>query len=131
MGPSTSPVILIVDDFSDALEMYQEYLVFKGYQTAIARSGEEAVTVAKAVRPAVIFMDLRMPHLTGAETLHVLRSDPTFDEIPVVALTAHALADERATAILEGFDEVISKPCLPQDLLAAIDRLLIDGRAAH
>jgi two-component system cell cycle response regulator DivK len=118
------PIILLVDDFNDALEMYREYLAFNGYRVVTARSGQEALDVAKANLPTLIFMDLRMPHMSGTEALHLLRSDPTFRTVPIIAFTAHALEDERLKALRDGFDEVISKPCLPDDLAAAIERLL-------
>ena len=76
-------------------------------------------------------MDLRMPDMTGAETLHLLRTNAELHEVPVIALTAHAFVDERNSALLEGFDEVIAKPCLPQDLATAIERLLEHGRVAR
>ena len=104
--------------------MYAEYLTFKGYRVRIARSGETAIETAKAETPALIFMDIRMPSMSGTVALQRLRADPTFNNVPIVALTAHALKDERATALLNGFDDVISKPCLPDDLAAAIERLL-------
>ena len=75
-------------------------------------------------------MDIRMPMMTGVEALHRLRANPTLERVPIVALTAHALEDERAAALLHGFDDVISKPCLPDELVAAIDRLLVKGRRA-
>jgi len=126
-----APLILLVDDFKDALEMYAEYLTFKGYRVRIASTGEHAIDVARAETPALIFMDLRMPEMTGTEALGRLRADPTFKNVPIVALTAHALQDECALALFNGFDEVISKPCLPDDLAAAIERLLVDGRPTH
>jgi CheY-like chemotaxis protein len=131
MIPPEQPAILLVDDFSDTLEMYEEYLTFRGYRIVVAGSGQQALDVARAERPALIFMDLRMPNMTGTEALRLLRDDPSFSTVPVVALTAHAFEDERATAILDGFDEVIVKPCLPDELLAAVERLLAQGRQAH
>ncbi len=90
--------------------------------------GREPIDVARRERPALIFMDLSMPHMTGAEALKMLRADPSFRAIPIVALTAHALDSEREAAILAGFDEVIAKPCLPDDLVAAAARLLGEWR---
>jgi CheY-like chemotaxis protein len=124
------PIILLVDDFEDALEMYAEYLTFKGYRVHKAGNGRAAIEAATADKPALIFMDLRMPLMTGAEALHRLRADPTLSDVPVIALTAHALEDERQKALLDGFDEVIPKPCLPDELVAAIERLLVNGRPA-
>jgi two-component system, cell cycle response regulator DivK len=122
-----SPLILLVDDFDEALDMYREYLEFRGYRVATARSGQQAIDVAATERPALIFMDLRMPRMSGTEALHLLRNDPTFSAVPIIAFTAHALEDERRHALRDGFDEVISKPCLPEDLVAAVDRILAQG----
>ena len=128
---ATKPLILLVDDFEDALEMYAEYLTFRGYRVRMARSGALAIEAAKVETPALIFMDLRMPSMTGTEALHLLRTDTAFAHVPVIALTAHALADEHRAAMRDGFDEVIAKPCLPDELAAAIERLLVDGRPTH
>lgn len=130
MGEPNQALVLIVDDFHDALEMYAEYLQFRGYRVIAATSGNAAIEAATREMPALIFMDLRMPVMDGVEVLHRLRADPAFSAVPIVALTAHALEDERTAALLNGFDEVISKPCLPDQLAAAIDRLLVDGRSA-
>ncbi len=94
----------------------------------LARDGEEAVRLAQCEHPAVILMDLKMPVMTGVEALRILRNDEAFTETPIVAFTAHALDAERADAIRAGFDEVISKPCLPEDLMAAVERLLTTVR---
>jgi CheY-like chemotaxis protein len=118
--------ILLVDDFEDGLEMYQEYLTYRGYQVVIARNGKEAVTQAQLHRPDVILLDLRMPGLTGIEAMRILRADPSFVTTPIVALTAHALDDERHFALSAGFDALIAKPCLPDDLASAVERILGD-----
>ena len=118
------PMIMIVDDFEDARDIYREYLTFKGYEVVLASNGFEAVQLARSDRPSIIFMDLRMPGMTGAEALQELRSDEQLRGVPIIAFTAHALEAERVGALLDGFDEVIAKPCLPDELLAAIERLL-------
>lgn len=120
----TPVCILLVDDFVDALEMYAEYLTFRGYRVVTARTGEGAVAAAKATSPAIILMDLRMPGMTGGEALHAIRTDPDMATVPIIALTAHALADERRGAMLDGFTDVIAKPCLPDELATAIQRHL-------
>ena len=124
----SGPQILIVDDFNDALDMYREYLTFKGFRVLTARSGAECLAVAREQRPAVIFLDIRMSLMTGTETVQILRADPAFRATPIVALTAYALEDERVAALLAGFDEVITKPCLPDDLVAAVERLISQQR---
>jgi two-component system cell cycle response regulator DivK len=118
-------LILLVDDFVDGREMYAEYLSFRGYRVVTADSGVDAVRIAKLPdRPTLILMDIRMPNLDGTAAMKVLRQDPGFAAVPIVALTAHALEDERAAALLDGFDGVISKPCLPDELVERIQPYL-------
>lgn len=116
--------ILLVDDFQDGLEMYEEYLTYRGYHVLTARNGAEAVTQARRHRPDLILLDLRMPGMTGPEALRVLRADPSFTHTPIVALTAHALDAERRVALDAGFDDLIAKPCIPDALVAAVERIL-------
>jgi CheY-like chemotaxis protein len=127
----TPPVILIVDDFEDALDIYQQYLTFKGYHVVTARSGPEAIDAARKHIPAVIFMDLSMAVMTGTEAMRVIRSDAAFSHVPIVAFTAHALHEERLDALHAGFDEVLAKPCLPDELVAAVTRLLATPRRSQ
>lgn len=129
LNPSfDAPSILIVDDFDDALDIYQQYLTFKGYRVLIASSGASAIEMARMHHPALIFMDLRMAAMSGTEAMQVLRADPSFADVPIVALTAQALDEEKRAAMSAGFDEVIPKPCLPDELLAAVERLLATRR---
>ena len=124
MASPSTPLVMIVDDFEDALEMYRDYLVFSGLRVTTAANGEDAIAVAIRDQPDVIFMDIRMPGMTGTEAMVALRQEPRFNKVPIVALTAHALHAEHAAALRAGFDEVISKPCLPDELVAAIKRLI-------
>lgn len=120
--------VLLVDDFEDGLEMYREYLIFRGYQVVVARNGEEAIVQARTHRPAVILLDIRMPGMTGTDAMRVLRSDPSFQPVHIIALTALALEGERLAALAAGFDELIPKPCLPDQLVLAIERILATTR---
>ena len=105
--------MLVVDDFGDALDIYEQYLTFKGYRVMTATNGATAIAIARAHHPAIIFMDLRMPDMTGTEAMRLLRRDAVFNHVHIVALTAHALDDEKRDALEAGFDEVIPKPfCL-------------------
>jgi|SRR5688500_11697580 two-component system, cell cycle response regulator DivK len=124
------PMILVVDDFDDAREMYEEYLTFRQYRVVVASNGREAVEQARAHRPDVILLDLRMPILTGLETLRLLRADASFANTPIAALTAHALDEEREAALAQGFDAFLAKPCLPDELASAIEGLLSRARPA-
>ena len=120
-----SPLVLLVDDFDDGRELYAEYLEFRGYRIVTAGSGAEALTVARLPdRPALILMDLRMFGISGLEAMRVLRADSEFADVPIVAFTAQAMDNEREAAIVDGFDAVITKPCLPDELAALIDQYL-------
>jgi CheY-like chemotaxis protein len=122
------PSILLVDDNEDGLDMYQEYLTYRGYRVVLARNGEEAIVQARAHRPDVILLDVRMPGMTGTDAMRALRADSTFQDTPIVALTAHALEAERHEGLAAGFDEWIPKPCLPDQLFLAVDRILSRAR---
>ena len=114
------PLILLVDDYDDALDIYSTYLTFHGYRVETARNGEEAIAAAEALKPALVLMDLRMPVLDGTSALRRMRMNPDLADVPILALTAHALEEERVTALAEGFDAVIAKPCLPDELLRSV-----------
>jgi CheY-like chemotaxis protein len=118
------PLVLLVDDFEDNRDLYHEYLVSKGYQVLTADNGADCVLIAAAQRPDIILLDLRMPGISGHEALRQIRARPELAAIPVVALTAHALEDERRRALASGFDAFIPKPCLPDDLVTAIEAIL-------
>ena len=103
--------------------MYREYLTYRGYRVVVARNGEEAIVQARKHRPDVILLDIRMAVMTGTAVMRVLRADPSFRSTPIIALTAHALDGERVAALAAGFDELIPKPCLPDQLVLAFERV--------
>ena len=118
------PLVLIVDDYEDAREMYAEYLQFSGFRVAEARNGLEAMEKAFALRPAVILMDLSLPVMDGWEATRRLKKDPRTRSIPVVALTGHALDGHSREAEDAGCDAYVTKPCLPDDLVREVQRIL-------
>jgi two-component system, cell cycle response regulator DivK len=119
-----TPLVLIVDDYEDAREMYAEYLVFSGFRVAEARNGQEAVEQAFALRPSVILMDLSLPVMDGWEATRRLKEDPRTRSIPVVALTGHALDGHSREAEDAGCDAYVTKPCLPDALVREVQRIL-------
>ena len=124
MTQSDSPLILVVDDYQDAREMYAEYLQFSGFRVAKARNGNEAVAQAFSMRPDLILMDLSLPGMVGWEASRVLKADERTRHIPVVALTGHALAGASEGARKAGCDSFVTKPCLPDDLVVEVRRML-------
>jgi two-component system cell cycle response regulator DivK len=124
MTQADSPLILVVDDYQDAREMYAEYLQFSGFRVAEARNGNEAVAQAFSLRPDLILMDLSLPGMDGWEATRVLKADERTKHIPVVALTGHALAGASEGARKAGCDSFVTKPCLPDDLVVEVRRML-------
>ena len=118
------PLILVVDDYEDAREMYAEYLRFCGFRVAEARNGNEALEQAFSLMPALILMDLSLPGMDGWEATRQLKADPRTQRIPVVALTGHALAGASEGAKKAGCDSFVTKPCLPDDLVVEVRRML-------
>ena len=126
MTDQTRPLILVVDDYQDAREMYAEYLQFSGFRVAEARNGNEAIEQAFTLRPDLILMDLSLPGMDGWEATRQLKSDERTRHIPIVALTGHALAGASEGARKAGCDSFVTKPCLPDDLVVEVRRMLND-----
>ena len=124
MTDQKAPLILVVDDYQDAREMYAEYLQFSGFRVAEARNGNEAVDQAFALRPDLILMDLSLPGKDGWEATRELKADDRTRHIPIVALTGHALAGASDGAKKAGCDSFVTKPCLPDDLVVEVRRML-------
>ena len=122
--PSSAPLILIVEDFEDAREMYREFLEFSGFRVITARDGREALAQARAALPDLTLMDLSLPGIDGWEATRLLKSDPATRHLLIVALSAHALATDGERARVAGCDGFIAKPCLPTDLVAQIGTYL-------
>ena len=124
MTDQKMPLILVVDDYQDAREMYAEYLQYSGFRVAEARNGNEAVDQAFALRPDLILMDLSLPGMDGWEATRRLKADESTRHIPIVALTGHALAGASDGAKKAGCDSFVTKPCLTDDLVVEVRRML-------
>ena len=120
------PRVLLVDDYPDAREMYSEYLVYSGFEVIEASNGVEALQRALDTAPDIILMDLSLPVMDGWEATRRLKANALTASIPVVALTGHALAGISEGARKAGCDSFVTKPCLPEDLVKEIKRIL-DG----
>jgi two-component system cell cycle response regulator DivK len=118
------PRVLLVDDYPDARDMYGEYLEFAGYDVIQASNGMEALQRAFEDQPDIILMDLSLPVMDGWEATRRLKANHRTASIPVVALTGHALAGIFEGAQRAGCDAFVTKPCLPEDLVKEIKRVL-------
>ena len=123
--PDTAqPLVLVVDDFQDNREMYAEYLAYCGFRVIEAKNGKEAIEQAFAQSPNVIIMDLSLPVMDGWEATRRLKADGRTKSIPVIALTGHALQGHSKGALDAGCDAFVAKPCLPDQLVLEIKRML-------
>ena len=131
MTSDARPLVLVVDDYQDAREMYAEYLSFSGFRVAEAGTGVEALEKAFELQPDVILMDLSLPGMDGWAATRRLKTDDRTRHIPVVALTGHALAGASEGARQAGCDAFVTKPCLPDELVLQVRRMLERGHGAR
>jgi len=122
--------VLVVDDYPDAREMYGEYLEYCGFEVVQASNGMEALQAALDAAPDIILMDLSLPVMDGWEATRRLKADKRTASIPVVALTGHALAGISEGAKKAGCDAFVTKPCLPEDLVKEIQKVLDNSSPA-
>ena len=115
--------ILIVDDEPENIELLDRRLSRRGFTVVGATSAEEGLKVALSERPALILMDIKMPNLDGFDAMRMLQADPLTAGIPVIALTAHAMQEDRDRALAAGAKDYETKPVDLDRLLAKIRHL--------
>jgi CheY-like chemotaxis protein len=122
--------ILIIEDHPDTRELLRLMLEMQGYEIREAHAGDEGVRKAKEFKPDLILMDISLAgEISGWEATQRLRSDPQFDNTIIVALTAHAMKDDRDTTLAYGCDEYWTKPILDfPKFQQSIADLLAHGR---
>lgn len=116
--------ILLVEDNELNRDMLSRRLERRGYHVVIALDGEMGVKLARTQEPDLILMDMSLPVVDGWEATRRMKADRTLRRIPVIALTAHAMADDRDRALAAGCDDYDTKPIELPRLLAKIEMLL-------
>ncbi len=116
--------ILLVEDNEMNRDMLSRRLARRGFEVAIAIDGEQGLAMARSETPALILMDMSLPGMDGWEATRQLKAAPDTRAIPVIALTAHAMAGDREKAIAAGCDDFDTKPIDLGRLLEKIDGLL-------
>lgn len=116
-------LILIVEDNEKNLKLVRDVLQVYGYRTLEATTAEAGLDLARHHRPDVILMDIQLTGMDGVTALGKLRADPVTAAIPVVALTAFAMRDDRAKFLAAGFDAYLSKPISIRELPELVRRL--------
>ncbi|TVQ10409.1 MAG: PAS domain S-box protein [Leptolyngbya sp. DLM2.Bin27] len=124
VDPATAPLILLVEDNAANVSTITAYLTAKGYSLIVAQNGLEAVNLATSAHPNLILMDIQMPQLDGLEAIRQIRQNSALAAVPIVALTALAMPDDRERCLAAGADDYISKPIRLKQLAQAIQTLL-------
>jgi len=117
-------LVLIVEDNDKNLKLVRDILQAKGYRTIEAGTGEDGVRLAAEHRPDLVLMDIQLPGINGIEALRRLRADPATAAIPVAAVTASVMQQDRRTITEAGFDAYIGKPIDLKEFLATVRALL-------
>ncbi len=117
-------LILLVEDNEDNQTVYRTILEHVGYEVIEAMDGETGVRLARERKPDLILMDVSIPIMDGWEATRILKGDDTTRAIPIIALTAHALASDRARAKEVGCDGYLAKPVEPRRVVEEVEKML-------
>lgn len=122
-------LILIVEDNEKNLKLVRDVLQVKGYETVDAATGEEGVKLAGSRKPNLVLMDIQLPGMSGVDALKALRAKPETAGIPVIAVTASVMQQDRQHILRAGFDGFIEKPINLRKLLDTVQQALAGAKA--
>jgi two-component system cell cycle response regulator DivK len=120
-------VILVVEDNERNLKLLRDVLEYAGYDVRVARTAEDGITLAVSEPPDLVLMDLQLPGIDGMEALRRLRESPRTADIPVVAVTAQAMKQDRERALDAGFNGYLEKPITVRAFPDQVRRFLSGG----
>jgi two-component system cell cycle response regulator DivK len=120
--------ILIVEDNEKNMKLVRDILRHQGHQTLEAATGEAGLRLALAHRPDLVLMDIQLPDIDGVSVLRRMREDVALDAMPVLAVSASVMPDERRKIVASGFDAYITKPIALKPFIDTVQRLLAQGR---
>ncbi len=124
-------VILVIDDTPDNLVVMQVVLKYHGAQVYTAESAEAGFEILKSVHPTVILMDIRMPKVNGIEMFKILKENPATSAIPVIAITAYAMDNDRDKFIEMGFDGYMPKPFDMFSFVSEVQQIVLKTRGTQ
>ena len=116
--------ILIIEDNEKNMKLVRDVLQVKGYRTLEAGTAEDGIQLAIEHKPDLVLMDIQLPGMNGIEALGVLRKDPATAKIPVVAVTASVMQQDRTLITQAGFDGYIGKPINLKEFLATVQKMV-------
>ena len=117
-------LILIVEDNDKNRKLMRDVLTFKGYRLAEAETGEDGVRLARELHPDLILMDIQLPGISGIAAFRQIRDDATTATIPILAVTASVMTQDRKTIMAAGFDGYQSKPLNVKAFIEAVRKML-------
>jgi two-component system, cell cycle response regulator DivK len=117
-------LILIIEDNEKNRKLCRDVLQVKGYRTIESETAEEGLDLARSQAPAVILMDIQLPGMDGITAMKHLKADPGTAKIPIIAITASAMTNNRTAMLAEGFDGYQTKPITLKDFLGEVERVL-------
>jgi CheY-like chemotaxis protein len=129
MSQTNPKTVLLVEDNEDNLVVYRTILEHVGFRVIEARDGEEGVSRAKEHLPDLILMDISIPKMDGWEATQRLKADNNTKQIPIIALTAHALEEDRQKALQAGCDGYLAKPVEPRRVVQEVERFVGPAKA--
>jgi two-component system, cell cycle response regulator DivK len=121
---ATPARVLVVEDNTLNLKLVRDVLLHAGFDVIEARSGEEGITCALNRKPDIILMDLQLPGIDGTQAMREIRGSASGANVPIVALTAFAMSEDRERVLRNGFDGYLSKPISVRDLARQITEFL-------
>jgi len=119
--------LLLVEDNEMNRDMLSRRLIRRGYEVAIAVDGDQGVTMAQSEKPDLVLMDMSLPVIDGWEATRRIKSSEDTRHLPVIGLTAHAMAGDREKALEAGCDDYDTKPIELERLIGKIEALLPSG----
>ena len=120
-------LILIIEDNEKNRKLCRDVLQVKGYRTIESETAEEGLKLAAEKSPALILMDIQLPGMDGITAMKQLKADPSTKSIPVIAITASAMTNNRTAMLAEGFDGYQTKPITLKDFFSEVERVLGAG----
>src|SRR5262249_16403028 len=117
-------LILIIEDNEKNRKLVREVLEVKGHKTIESETAEEGLKLGGEKSPALVLMDIQLPGMDGITALKQLRANPQTKGMPVIAITASAMTNNRQAMLAEGFDGYQSKPISVKDFLGELERVL-------
>jgi CheY-like chemotaxis protein len=124
-------LILIIEDNEKNRRLARDVLQVKGYKTIESETAEEGLKLAAEQSPALILMDIQLPGMDGITAMKQLKADPNTKSIPIIAITASAMTNNRQAMLAEGFDGYQTKPISLKDFLREVQRVLLAGGSSE